>query len=153
MSWEFHQLPMEPIGQKHTAFSTPFRSFIWLRMSMGLTGSTKTFQSLMEHEPVGLTLNISVLYLYDCIVFWKTPEEHNKRLQQIFQSFLEANLKIKPTKRAFFQTKVQFLGHVISKNGLEADPEKIKAVQRVPVLQNQTDVKSFLDGAIKISLL
>ena len=43
-----------------------------------------------------------------------------------------------------FPTKVQFLGHVISKNGLEADPEKVKAVQNFPVPQNQTDVKSFL---------
>ena len=41
----------------------------------------------------------------------------------------------------FFQTKVQFLGHVISKNGLEADPEKVKAVQ---IFHNQTDVRSFL---------
>ena len=44
----------------------------------------------------------------------------------------------------FFQTKVQFLGHVISNNGQEADPEKIKAVQNFPVPQTQTDVKPFL---------
>ena len=40
--------------------------------------------------------------------------------------------------------KVLFLGHVIGKNGLEADPEKVKAVQNFPVPQNQTDNKSFL---------
>ena len=44
----------------------------------------------------------------------------------------------------FLQTKVQFLGHVISKMGLEADPENVKAVQNFPIPQNQTDVKSFL---------
>ena len=43
-----------------------------------------------------------------------------------------------------FQTKVQFLRHVLSKNGLEADPEKVKAIQNFPVPQNQTDLESFL---------
>ena len=144
MSWGFYQLPMEPKSQNDTAFSTPFGSFKGLRMPMGLTGSPKTFQSLMEHVLVGLTWNITVPYLDDCIVFSKTPAEHNKRLQQVFQRFREANLKINPTKCAFFQTKFQFLGHVISKNGLKADPEKVEAVQNFPVPQNQTDVKSFL---------
>ena len=84
----------------------------------------------MEHVLVGLTWNITVPYLDDCIIFSKTPEEHIRRPQQVFQRFSEANLKINPTKWAFFQTKVQFLGHVISKKGLEADPEKVKAVQK-----------------------
>ena len=143
MSWGFYQLPMEPKCQNYTAFSTPFRSFKWLRMPMGLTGSQNTFQSLMEHVLVGLTSNITVFYLDDCIIFSKTAEEHIKRLQQVSQRFREANLKINPTKCALVQTKVQFLRHVISKIGLEADPEKVKAVQTSPVPQNQTDVKSF----------
>ena len=42
-----------------------------------------------------------------------------------------------------FPNKVQFFGHVISTNGLEADPKKVKAVQNFPVPQNQTDVMSF----------
>ena len=125
---------------------------------MGLTGSPNTFQSLIEHVLVGLMCNITVPYLDDFIIVSKTPGEHIKRLQQVFQRFREANLKINPTKCAFFQTKVQFKGHVISKNGLEVDPEKVKAVQNFPVPQNQTDVKSFLglrsftDGTIKLLL-
>ena len=78
------------------------------------------------------------------IIFSKTPEEHIKRLQQGFQRFCKANLKINQTKCAFFQTKAQFLGHVINKSVLEADPEKVKAVQNFEVPQNQTDVKLFL---------
>ena len=78
---------MEPKSQNYTAFSTPFGSFKWLRMPMGLTGSPNTFHSLMEHVLVGLTWNITVPYLDDCIIFSKTPEELIKRLQQVFQRF------------------------------------------------------------------
>ena len=102
MSWEFYQLPMEPKSQNYTAISRTFGSFKWLSMPMGLTGSPNTFQSLMEHVLVGLTWNITVTYLDDCIIFSKTPEEHIKRLQQVFQRFREANLEINPTKSAFF---------------------------------------------------
>ena len=55
MSWGFYQLPIEEESQDFTAFSTPFGSFKWLPMPMGLTGSPNTFQSLMEQVLVGLT--------------------------------------------------------------------------------------------------
>ena len=74
-------------------------------MTMGLTGSPNTFQSLMEHVLGGLTWKITVPILDDCIIFSKTPEEHIKRLQQVFHRFPEANLKINPTKCAFSRRK------------------------------------------------
>ena len=126
MSWGFYQLPMEPKSQNYRAFSTTFGSFKWLRMPMGLTVSQNTFQSLMEHVLVGLTWNITVPCLDDCIIFSKTPEEHIKRLQQVFQRFCEAILKINPTKCAFFQTKAQFLGHVIRKTDCKPIPKKLQ---------------------------
>ena len=65
---------MEPKSQNYTAFSTSFGSFKWLRMPMGLTGSPNTSQSLMEHVLVGLTWNVTVPYLDDCIIFPKTAK-------------------------------------------------------------------------------
>ena len=80
MSWGFYQLPMEEASQDYTAFSTPFGSFKWLRMPMGLTGSPNTFQSLMEKVLVGLTWKFTIPYLDDCIIFSRTIEEHLERL-------------------------------------------------------------------------
>ena len=93
MTWKFYQLPMEPKSQNYTALSTPFGSFKGLRMPMGLTGSPNTFQNLMEHVLVGLTWNITVPYLDDCIIFSKTPQEHKKRLQQVFKKILRGDFK------------------------------------------------------------
>ena len=59
----------------------------------------------MENVLVGLKWNITVPYLDDYIIMSKTLEEHIKRLQQIFQRFREANLKINPTKCAFSKRK------------------------------------------------
>ena len=111
---------------------------------MGLTGSPNTFQSLMEQVLVGLTWNTTVPYLDDCIIFSSTAEEHIERLREVLERFRSANLKINPTKCEFFWTRVPFLGHIISKNGLEADPDKIAAVKKFPIPTNPTEVKSFL---------
>ena len=111
---------------------------------MGLTGSTNTFQNLTENILVGLTRKSCVPYLDDCIIFSRTPEEHVWRLREVSQRFHNANLKINPSKCAFFQAKVQFLGHIVSKDGLQVDPEKVDVVKKFPIPKNQTEVKSFL---------
>ena len=128
MSWGFHQLPMDEKSQDFTLFSTPFGSYKWLRMPMGLTGSPSTFQSLMEHVRVSLTCKTTIPYLDDCTIFAATPEEHLARLRAVLQRFCEANLKINPLKCEFFKTKVHFMGYVLSANGLQVDLEKIAAV-------------------------
>ena len=77
-------------------------------------------------------------------LLFKNARRTHQKAATSFAEILRGDFKNQSAKCAFFQTKVQFLGLVISKNGLEADPEKFKAVQNFLVPQNQTDVKSFL---------
>ena len=110
----------------------------------GLTGSPNTFQSLMEQVLVGLTWKTTVPYLDDCINFSSTADEHIQRLRKVLERCRSVNLKINPTKFEFFRNLVPFLGHIISKNGLEANLSKIAAVKNFPIPTNPTEVKSFL---------
>ena len=119
---------MEEGSQDSTAFGAPFGTFKWLRLPMGPTGSPNTFQSLMEQVLFGLTWNTTVPYLDDCIIFSSTADEHIQILREVLERFRTANLKINPTKCEFFRTRVPFRGQIISKNGQEADPDKIAAV-------------------------
>merc|ERR1712122_3050 len=98
----------------------------------------------MEKVLVGLTWKTCVPYLDDCIIFSRTPEEHISRLREIFQRFRDANLKVNPDKCNFFRNQVQFLGHIVSKDGVQADPEKVDAVKNFPTPKTHTDAKSFL---------
>ena len=143
MSWGFYQLPMQEGSQDFTAFGTPFGNFKRLRMPMGLTGSPNTFQSLMEQVLVGQTWKTTVPLLGDCIIFSSIADQHIQRLREVLESFRSANLKINPTKCEFFRARVPFLGHIISKNGLEAYPDKIAAVKKFPIPTNPTELKNF----------
>ena len=140
----FYQVPLENTSQNYTVFTTPFGSFKWLRVPMELSGSPPTFQCLVEKVPVGLPWKICVPNLDDTIIISSTPEEHLERLGIVLERFRAHNLKVNPDKCDFFRMKVQFLGHIVSKDGLEVDPSKIEAVQNFPVPKSQNDAKSFL---------
>ena len=90
---------------------------------------------------VCLTKKTAVPYLDDCIISFSTAEEHIQRLRELHEKFRSANLK-KATKFEFFRTRGPFIGHIISKNGLEPNPSKIAAVRRFPIPTNETEVKS-----------
>ena len=69
-----------------------------------------------------------IIYLDD-IIFSKSPKEHIQRLREVFQKLHEAGLKLKPKKCEFFKTRISYLGHIVSREGIECDPTKIEAIQ------------------------
>ena len=137
----FYQFPMQETSQEYIAVSTPVEFFKWLRMPMGPTGSTPTFQCLVDKVLVGPSWKRCVPCLDDIIVFLSTPEEHFERLKLVFERFREHNLQINPANFDFLMTKVQFLGHIVSKDRLEVNPSKVKCLQNIPVAKGQSEVK------------
>ena len=137
MSTAFYQVPAEESSQDYTAFSTLFGSFKWPRMPKGLSGSPPSFQCLIEKVLIGLTWKTSVPYMGEIIIFSSTPEEH-------FEQFRAHKTKINPDNCDFFRIKFHFNGPIVSKDGLEVDPNKLETVQKFPKLRSQTGVKSFV---------
>ena len=128
-----------------TAFTVgPLGFYECVRMPFGLTNAPATFQRLMEMCLDDLHLNWCIIYLDDVIIFSKTPEEHVKRLAAVFEKISKAGLKLKPSKCDFFKTRISYLGHIVSKDGIETDPKKIRDIQKWPVPQTVHDVRSFL---------
>ena len=70
-----------------------------------------------------------MLYLDDVILFSKTIKDHLNRLRSVFHLLRKAGLKIKPSKCIFLQTEVEYLGHILTKEGIKPDPKKQKAVK------------------------
>ena len=144
MSWVFYQLPLETGSRDYTAFSIPFGSFRWLDMPMGLIGSLPVFQTLMEKVLVGLTWKSTIPYLDDCIIFSRTAEEHIASFLEVFQRFKDATLKINPLNSEFFRQHVPFLGHIVSRDAIQADSAKTSVMRQCLVPNLALEVKSFL---------
>lgn len=98
-------------------------------MPQGVTNAPSTFQRLMERCMGDMHLKDALVFLDDVIVFSRTLEEHEERLMKVLTRLKEFGLKLSPEKCVFFQTSVRYLGHVVSRNGIETDPEKFAALK------------------------
>ena len=107
-------------------------------MPFGLTNALATFQCLMEICLGEMHLKWCIIYLDDIIVFSKTPEEHIERLRGVFEKLSAAGLRFKPSKCKFLKSRVAYLGHIVSKNGIETDPKKIDGIKKWPVPKTVT---------------
>ena len=113
-------------------------------MPFGLTNAPATFQHLMESCLGELHLNWCIIYLDDIIIHSRTLEEHIVRLRGVFERLRTAGLKLKPSKCTFFKDEIAYLGHIISKQGIEVDPKKVEVIRKWPKPRTVTDVRSFL---------
>lgn len=140
----YWQVEVDPRDKHKTAFITRQGLFEFNVLSFGLCNAPSTFQRLMDLVLADLQWTTCLVYLDDIIVFGRTFGEHLQRLDEVLGKLRHANLKVKPSKCALFATQVRYLGHVISADGIRADPDKIDAVRQWPVPKNQTEVRSFV---------
>jgi hypothetical protein len=80
----------------------------------------------------------------DILVFSKTPVEHIQHLTKVFQKLREHQLYLKLKKCDFFKKELQFLGHIITSEGIKPDPRKVKVVQDMSVPEDQSALRRFL---------
>jgi len=140
----YWQVEMDAADREKKAFATRHVLFEFQVMPFGLCNAPGTFQRLMEFVLAGLQWQTCLVYLDDVIVYGRDFDEHLERLQEVFNRFCQAGLKLKPSKCFLLRPRVPYLGHVISAEGVSTDPAKIEAVKQWPVPSKVTDVRSFL---------
>ena len=143
----FHQIKMDPADAHKTAFSSPFGHFEFKRMPFGLSNAPATFQRLMDNLLRGLQGNTLFVYLDDIVVYADSIEEHNDKINELFSRLRKAGLKLQIDKCEFLKRKVNYLGHVLSEEGLSPDPKKISAVKDFPTPRNVKNIRQFLGFA------
>ena len=113
------------------------------RMPFGLCNTPVTFQCLMQNTLGELNLTYCVIYLDDVIVFGCSEEEHLECLCMVFERFHEFNLKLKPLKCSFFQSKLVYLAHHVSQRGILPRQENVWAIQEFPMPETYMQVRAF----------
>ena len=118
------QVKLAEEAREKTAFSTTEGLYEFKVMPFGLCNAPATFQCLMDIVLSGLQWTSCLVYLDEIIVMGRTFTEHVHNLE-VFHRIRNAGLKLKPDKCFFLQDKVKYLGRIVSKQGIEADPEKL----------------------------
>lgn len=135
---------MDPNDKTKTVFSTPYGHYEYQRMPFELKNAPATFQRLMDNVLTGLQRNELFVYLDDIVVYARSLEKHKIKIKELMQRLREANLQLQPVKCQFLRHEVTYLGHIISSEGVEPDPNKIKAVKQFPTPRNYKNIKQFL---------
>ena len=110
--------------------------------SIWTSTSTSLFQKLINDVLKGC--NFAMGYLDDIIIYSRTEKEHLEPLEEIFNRLRAAGLKLKLEKCSFFKKQIQYLGHLISADGIQLLPEKLESITKMPTPKNPKEVKKFL---------
>ena len=140
----YWQIPVKEEDKPKTAFTTKFGLYQFKVMSFGLTNAPSTFQRTMDVVLSGLTWKNCLVYLDDIIVYSPNFSQHLKDIQELFDAMKTASLKFKLEKCKFASNRINYLGHIVSNNGISVDPSKIDAVKHFPTPKNLTETRSFL---------
>ena len=131
-----------------TTFSTPWGRYRWLRMPFGITSAPEEFQRRMDITLEGLDGTKAIAD--DILVFGtgSTQEEaeksHDERLTAVLERCRQKGVRLNKDKMQFKQQKAAYMGHVITSDGLQADPDKIKAILNMPIPTDKEAVRRLL---------
>jgi hypothetical protein len=123
----FWQIKIGKEDKEKTAFTVLSGHYEFNRLSYGLYISPASFQRLADVLK-NLTGTECWVFIDDVMVCAKTAKEYAQRLVNVLERFERADLQLQPEKCEFAKDQVQYLGHVISSRGIEASPDKVKAI-------------------------
>ena len=131
-------------SRNKTSFNTRFGSYQWTRLSMGLCTAGATVSRAIQLVLRGMNWEEVIVYLDDIIVLGTDFENTLSALRKVFTRFREHNLKLKPRKCHFFKEHVEFLGKLVSRNGVSISPDKLETVKQWPIPTDAKELLSFL---------
>lgn len=132
----YHQIRMHPQDVEKTTFRTHNGHYEFLVMPFGLTNALATFQCLMN-EIFRPYLRKFILVFFDDILVYSTSwSSHLQHLKLVFETLQQHSLFVKLSKCAFGKDKVEYLGHIMFKHGVSADPAKLEAIAQFGKLRH-----------------
>ena len=140
----YWQVPMAKEDKEKTAFVTRKGLWQFKYMPFGLANAPATFERLMGLLLAGLRWEHCLVYLDDVLVTGSSFDNHLDNLKIILKRFLDGNLTLKASKCDLFKHSIEYLGHLVSREGVECLESKIHTIQEWPTPRNAKDVQSFL---------
>eukprot|EP00253_Pinus_taeda_P022443 PITA_22443 len=140
----YHQIWIKEEDIAKTAFRTRYGHYEFVVLPFGLTNAPATFMCLMNSIFHQYLDRFVLIFIDDILIYSRMVEEHQEHIRMVLQTLREHQLYAKFSKCDFFQEEIQYLGHVITKDGIAVDPEKIKAIMEWPVPKDVADIRSFM---------
>ena len=134
-------------------FTTPWGTFMYDKMPFGLMNDGTTFRRDMDIYFVGEKENFVVIYLADTTILSKSDDEHLKHLKQTFLMCRKFGLSLNPKKSHFAMIEGKVLGHIVYAEGIQIDPERVKAILKISISRNKKEIQTFVGKIIFFAMV
>lgn len=135
----FWQIELAPKSRLLTTFLTPFGRYCYNRLPFGISSAPEIFQRAMSR--VLLDVPDVVCHMDDVMVHGKDEESHDKMLKMVLGRLKKSGITLNRAKCVYRQKEINFLGHVISGEGVALDPQKAEAIKNYPTPTCQQDLR------------
>lgn len=139
----YFELKIAPEDQKKTSFITPWGCFCYKVLPYGLTNGPAHYQK-RANWALSPFIGSFVKDFIDDFCVYSTRAEHCEKLEMVLSRYDECGGQLNPKKCSFAQPRVKLLGHMLSENGIEADPDKVKAIILLPSPKDAKQLATFV---------
>ena len=140
----FFSLPLAKESQDATTATTPFGQFKFLRLPQGISTASAHFQHFIDKVLSDFDGGSVAAYVDDVCLGSPDIESHKILLSKLFARLAEVGITVNWSKSPFFATRVPFLGHMVTKHGLETKEDKVRAVTGMPKPSTADELNSQL---------
>jgi len=140
----YHQILVKADDVQKTAFRSWYGHYEYVVMSFGVTNAPTVFMDYMNRIFRPFLDKFVVVFIDDILIYFKTQEELAEHLRLVLGVLREKQLYAKLSKCEFWMNEVQFLGHVISAQGIAVDPAKVDVVVKWESPKSATKIRSFV---------
>ena len=136
------QIPLSDESKLLTTFVTPFGRYTFNKLPFGISSAPELFQKRMSkilEGPDGV-----VCLMDDVLVFGKDQKEHDLRLRKVLEQVEATKVTLNSMKCEFTKATVKFLGHLIDRHSIQADPDKLRAICQMEAPHSVSNLRRFL---------
>jgi hypothetical protein len=140
----FHQLLIRPQDIPKSAITTKFGNFEWLVMPFGMANAPSSWQAVVNHIFRDILGRYVVVYLDDILIFSTSRQSHLAHVTEVLERLQRNELYAKLSKSHLFTNTVEFLGHILTPDGISPSSSKCDSIQDWPRPTSRKNIRQFL---------
>ncbi|KAJ4447483.1 hypothetical protein ANN_09490 [Periplaneta americana] len=140
----YYQIPLTLESRRCTAFIVPFGLYEFNKLPMGIVVGSQILSREIDRLFGDIKYQYVFNYTDDLLIYSRSREEHQEHLREVFGRLQQAGITLNKEKITLGATKIKFLGHHLSAQGIETDPDYVRAVMQFPRPTNVRQIRRFV---------